>query len=74
MQDAQTSNEDQIDYGSSEANEAVKQLQQLGAIVYPPGLKGEVDWGLLAGDQLFADLESQLRLYPLNELWDGDLC
>ena len=27
----------------------MKQLQQLGAIVYPPGEKKEVDWGLLAG-------------------------
>ena len=27
----------------------MKQLQQLGAIVYPPAEKKDVDWGLLAG-------------------------
>lgn len=49
LQDAPTSTEQEIDYGSKQANEAVKQLQQLGAIVYPPAEKKDVDWGLLAG-------------------------
>ena len=49
VQDAPTSTEQEIDYGSKQANEAVKQLQQLGAIVYPPAEKKDVDWGLLAG-------------------------
>ena len=48
-QDAQTSAEQETDYGSKQANEAVKQLQQLGAIVYHPAEKKDVDWGLLAG-------------------------
>lgn len=51
MQDAETSAQVEADYGSKQANEAVKQLQQLGAIVYPPGEKREVDWGLLAGTE-----------------------
>lgn len=49
LQEAETASQVQVDYGSLQANEAVKQLQQLGAVVYPPGEKKEVDWGLLAG-------------------------
>ena len=48
-QEAASSGVKEVDYGSSQANAAVKKLEKLGAIVYPPGEKGAVDWGLLAG-------------------------
>jgi hypothetical protein len=48
-QEAATSNEHWVDFGSPQANAAVKKLEKLGAIVYPPGNKDSVDWGLLAG-------------------------
>ena len=39
------------DYGSPAANEAVQQLQSLGATVHPPEAKDAMDWGVLAGEQ-----------------------
>lgn len=38
-----------VDYGSPQANAAVQRLEKLGAVVYPPGSKDAVDWGVLAG-------------------------
>ena len=37
------------DYGSNASNEAVKKLESLGASVYPPESKQDMDWGVLAG-------------------------
>ena len=37
------------DYGSSAANDAVAKLEGLGASVYPPESKDDMDWGVLAG-------------------------
>ena len=50
MQREASAGKEAPDYGSLEANRAVKKLEHLGAIVYPPGNKEEVDWGLLAGE------------------------
>lgn len=41
--------EEKFEYGSREADQAAKQLQDLGAMVYPPGNKDTIDWGMLAG-------------------------
>ena len=43
----QGSNEGQ--WGSAAAAQAVRQLQGMGAQVYPPGDKDKMDWGILAG-------------------------
>ena len=34
---------EEVDFGSKQANAAAKKLESLGAIVYPPGKKDEVD-------------------------------
>ena len=41
--------EEEFEYGSKEADQAVEKLQELGAIVHPPGNKDSIDWGMLAG-------------------------
>jgi hypothetical protein len=38
-------------YGSAEAARAAERLVQLGVSVNPPGKRGAVDWGALAGQQ-----------------------
>ena len=45
----QTSVHDGHDWGSSEAVVAVKKLQGMGAQVFPPGSRGDINWGGLAG-------------------------
>lgn len=37
------------EYGSQQADQAAQKLQSLGAMVYPPGNKDTIDWGILAG-------------------------
>ena len=37
------------DWGSQSAAAAVKKLQSMGAQVFPPGSKTDIDWGVLAG-------------------------
>ena len=39
-------------FGIQRANQAVQELENLGAIVYPPGNKAEVEWEDLAGESL----------------------
>lgn len=46
----QPSFHDGHDWGSQSAAAAVKKLQAMGAQVFPPGSKAEVDWGVLAGE------------------------
>lgn len=41
--------EEQFEYGSWEADQAAQKLQSLGTMVYPPGNKAAIDWGILAG-------------------------
>ena len=41
--------EEKFEYGSREADQAAQKLQSLGAMVYPPGNKAAIDWGVLAG-------------------------
>ena len=36
-------------YGSQQADQAAQKLQSLGAMVYPPGSRETIDWGILAG-------------------------
>ncbi len=38
--------EEKFEYGS---REAAQKLQSLGTMVYPPGNKAAIDWGILAG-------------------------
>lgn len=45
----QSQEEVTFEYGSKEADQAAKKLQELGAMVYPPGNKAAIDWGMLAG-------------------------
>jgi len=54
------------DWGSPQATQAVKQLQGMGAQVYPPGKKENMDWGVLAG---YEDQKRQVEdclLLPLQ--------
>lgn len=46
---SQSSVHDGYDWGSLETVAAVKKLQGMGAQVFPPGSKGEINWGALAG-------------------------
>ena len=41
--------EEKFEYGSWEADQAAQKLQSLGTMVYPPGNKAAIDWGILAG-------------------------
>ena len=44
--------EEKHEFGSREADQAARKLQELGAIVYPAGDKQAVEWGMLAGSLL----------------------
>ncbi len=46
------SQEEKFEYGSWEADQAARKLQSLGTMVYPPGNKAAIDWGILAGGVL----------------------
>ncbi|KAA6425260.1 MAG: 26S protease regulatory [Trebouxia sp. A1-2] len=50
--------EEKFEYGSQEADQAAQQLQSLGTMVYPPGNKAAIDWGILAG---YADQKQQIE-------------
>ena len=50
----QEQREEKFEYGSREADQAAQKLQSLGAMVYPPGNKTAIDWGILAGGLQYA--------------------
>lgn len=61
--------EKKSEYGSREADQAAKQLQDLGAMVYPPGNKDTIDWGMLAGIPMAAMLtipQGGLKFHDLS--------
>ena len=50
-----------FEYGSREADAAAQKLKSLGAIVYPPGNKAAIDWGILAGEGSLPYLSHLMR-------------
>lgn len=50
--------EERFEYGSRQADAAAKKLQSLGTLVYPPGNKQAIDWGILAG---YIDQKQQIE-------------
>ena len=46
----QAEEKEKFEYGSRQADAAAKKLQSLGTLVYPPGNKQAIDWGILAGN------------------------
>ncbi|DBA82674.1 TPA: hypothetical protein ACH3X1_006917 [Trebouxia sp. C0004] len=55
---SQETEEEKFEYGSWEADQAAQKLQSLGTMVYPPGNKAAIDWGILAG---YADQKQQIE-------------
>lgn len=49
-------------YGTAEAAQAAERLLQLGVSVNPPGKRGAIDWGALAGNTLDFSVTAALTI------------